>query len=361
MNAMPQTMARPLLDILGARWRVGVAAAAVAWDTATGLAGFALSDGTLAIAHPVWPGAPTVRPAAGGGVEVVPGTAAAPPAARVKAHANTCVSVAADPGGGFLTGGTDGRVMQVQVDGTVRALAHQGGPISMVVAGPGRWRAFALRDSVHRVGGAADQIKLPGPVSALALSPDGSQLAIGQPGGVTIWAGGDAPRVLAATGHPCGLQWSTDGTFLACFLEDGTLRAWHWPTTVASDIPAGSVAALCPVAGGGFAAGLAGRVVYWAPPAPQTYACGVPNQSAVTRLGGHPSRRLVAAGYANGAVVLCRPSDTGFMLLRGAGEGAVRALRFSPSGEYLAIGTDGREIALLTLPDALFRDRGERR
>jgi hypothetical protein len=82
MNAMPLTAARPLLDLLGARWQVGAPAAAVAWDAATGLAGFALGDGTLALVHPAWEGASVLRPRNGGdGAELVPGTAPAPPAA----------------------------------------------------------------------------------------------------------------------------------------------------------------------------------------------------------------------------------------------------------------------------------------
>jgi hypothetical protein len=205
MNAMPLTAAPALLDLLGARWRVGAAAAAVAWDGTTGLAGFALGDGTLALVHPVWEGAPALRPREGGGAELVPSSAPAPPAARVKAHRAACLSVAADPDGGFLSGGADGRVVCVEAGGSVRVLAHHGGAVALVTAGRGRWRACAVGRTVHKLGGSASRIELAGPVTSLAIDPAGIRLGIGHDGGITLWAGGDAPLVLAVPGTHRGL------------------------------------------------------------------------------------------------------------------------------------------------------------
>jgi WD40 repeat protein len=343
--------------MLGARWRVGVPAAGVAWDLATGLAGFALSDGTLALVHPVWEGAPALKTREGGGAELIPGTAPAPPAARANAHQGACLSVAADPDGGFLTGGTDGRVTCVQVDGAVRAISHFDGPVPRVAAGPGHWRACAVRRTVHRLGGAAAQIESPAPVTDLAVDPDGARLAIGHEGGIILWAGGDAPRLLEAPGTHSGVAWSVDRTFIASFEPEGMLRAWGasdaTPSEIAAGVPVTSFAAL----GTGFVAGAGGRVVCWHPPSRELVQCGVPNQASVTRVAGHPRRQLIAAGYGNGAVVLCQPNSTALLFLRAAGMGGVSALAFSPTGGCLAIGTDGGEIGVLALPDTLFRDR----
>jgi hypothetical protein len=49
---------------------VGVPVAAVAWDVITGLAGFALSDGTLALVHPVWEGAPALKSRVGNAARI---------------------------------------------------------------------------------------------------------------------------------------------------------------------------------------------------------------------------------------------------------------------------------------------------
>jgi WD40 repeat protein len=359
MDALPPTAGRALLEMLGARWRVGVSAAAVAWDVATGLAGFALSDGTLALAHPVWEGAPALRSRVGGGAELVPGTTLAPPAARAKAHSAACLSIAADPDGGFLTGGSDGRVTCVQADGVVRVIGHFDGPVSLMAAGAGHWRACAVRRTVHRLGGAAARVDVPAPVTALALDPGGSRLAIACQDGVTLWQGGVSARVLAASGIHAGLAWSPDQTLLASFSPDGTLHAWHLPdaaeSQIAADAPITTLAALATEAG--FVSGTGGRVICWLPPARQLQPCGLPNQASVTRIAAHPRRPVLAAGYANGTVVLCQPNDSHVLFLRAAGQGAVSALAFSPLGGYLAIGTDGGEIGVLALPNALFRDQ----
>jgi WD40 repeat protein len=374
MNALPPTAAPPLLDQLGARWLVGVPATAVAWDVTTGLAGFALGDGTLALVHPVWDGAPTLHSREGGGVTLVPGTAPAPPAARVQAHRGTCLAVAADPDGGFLTGGADGRVACVQPEGSLRAIAHFDGKVSLVATGPGYWRACAFRNRVHRLGGSAADIDVATPVTALAIDPSGARLAIGHQGGVTLWAGGDLPRVLPAAGSQSGVAWSADPPRLASFSPDGTLHAWTLPAqfSLAPMSSAGTlpeaIAAGGPVTaldalprGGGFVAGVAGRVLCWQPPSPTLLPCGVRNQAAVTRLAAHPHRPMLAAGYANGTVVLCQPGRADLLLLRAAGDGpnggGISALGFSPFGGCLAIGTDSGEIGVLALPDMLFRDQ----
>ena len=337
--------ARPLLDLLGARWRVGVPAAAVAWDE---VAGFALGDGTLALVPPAWEGGPALRPRKEGGVELAPATAPAPPAARVPAHRGACLAVVADPDGGFLAGGGDGRVVRVMPDAEVRALAHLDAAVSLVAAGPGGWRAAAIGRTVHRFGGGGSRIDAAGHVTSLAVEPSGARLAIGHAGGVSLWAGGDSPRVLAAPGT-LGVIWSKQRP--GSFTGDGTVHAWQPPETIAL----GETVTAIGGSGDGFIVAVGGRVLFWRPgrdPVP----CGVANQHTVTRIASHPRRVLIAAGYDNGAVVLCQPDSSALLFVRAAGEGAVTALGFSPRGEHLAIGTEGGEIAVLATPDPLFRD-----
>ncbi len=350
MNAMPQAA---LLDMAGARWRVGVAAASLAWDVQGECAGFALGDGTLALAPASWDGGPVLRGRAGGGVELVPGTAQAPPVARVPAHRGACLSVAADADGGFLTGGSDGRVVRVLADAEVRAIGHLDRPVPLVAAGPGGWRVCAAAHAVHRFGGSSGRVEVADEVTSLAIDPAGARLAIGHAGGVTLWSGGDTPRVLEAPGRQSGVAWSLDGMWLGAFTPDGALHAWRMPQAAAVTVK-GPIASLA-ASSDGFVAGAGGRVLSWCPgadPAP----CGAANQQAVTRVACHPRRTLIAAGYANGAVVLCRPETAELLLVRSAGEGAVTALGFCPRGDHLAIGTAGGEIAVLATPGVLFRD-----
>ncbi len=358
MNAVPATATPPLLDLLGARWRVEVPVTSVAWSGRGAFAGFALRDGSLALAPAAWDGAPMLRRRDRGGTEIVPGTAAAPPVARVPVHQGACLAVAADPNAGFLTVGEDGQVARVLADGDVRVLARAHGPVTSVAAGQGGWRAFATGREVHRLGGSAARIEVGGVVASLALEPAHTRLAIGHAGGVTVWAGGDAPHVLAAPGIQSGLAWSGDSKWLASCTTEGVLCAWRLPdpprAMLKTDAPVHSLGTL----GNGFVTGAGGRLLSWNPgdgdTEPQT--CGAANQTSVTRVAGHPRRPTVAAGYANGAVALCQPNDASLLILRGAGDGAVSALVFSPLGDHLAIGTEGGEIAVLALPDVLFRD-----
>ena len=337
--------ARPLLDLLGARWRVGAPAAAVAWDE---VAGFALGDGTLALVPPSWEGGPVLRPRKAGGVELAPATAPAPPAARVPAHRGACLAVVADPDGGFLSGGSDGRVVRVMPDAEVRALAHLDSAVRLVAAGPGGWRAAGIGGTVHRFGADASRIDTGGAVTSLAVESSGARLAIGHAGGVSLWAGGGSPRVLPAPGT-LGVAWNQERP--GSFTGDGTVHAWQPPEAIALGETVAAIAAC----GDGFVVAVGGRVLSWRP-GQDPLPCGVANQHMVTRIASHPRRVLIAAGYDNGAVVLCQPDSSSLLFVRAAGEGAVTALGFSPRGDHLAIGTEGGEIAVLATPDHLFRD-----
>ncbi len=351
MNAIP----RPLLDVLGARWRVGVAAAAVAWDSRRGIAGFALGDGTLALAPAEWEGGPVVRPREGSGAELVPATAAAPPVARLPVHQGACLSVVAHPDAGFLTCGEDGRVSRVLGDGEVRVVGRLEGPAAAIAAGRGGWLAAAIGRRVHRLGSDAATLDAGGEVTSLAVHFSGARVAIGHAGGVTLWSGGNVPRVLPVPGVARDVAWSGDGKWIGC-AADACLYAWR-PSDAAAltasvDAPVGAFAS----SGSVFAAGAAGRVMLWQAGGDDPVPCGVANQSVVTSVACHPNRTVVAAGYGNGTVVLCQPNSQALLFIRAAGEGAVTALGFAPGGGHLGIGTEGGEIAVLALPKVLFRD-----
>jgi hypothetical protein len=148
-----------------------------------------------------------------------------------------------------------------------------------------------------------------------------------------------------------GVVWGRDRARLGSFTSDGALHAWQPAETVLAGGPVSGLAA----SAGGFVAAAGGRVLFWRP-GNAPVVCGVANQQAVTRVACHPRRALIAAGYANGTVVLCQPGSTSLLLVRGPGDGAVTALGFSPRGDHLAIGTEGGEIAVTATPGLLFRD-----
>ena len=75
----------------------------------------------------------------------------------------------------------------------------------------------------------------------------------------------------------------------------------------------------------------------------------------VERVAAHPSRDLIAAGYANGQVGVMRLGQRDELLVRQDGGGAVTALAWSPDGEHLALGTADGLAAVVSFPPHLFK------
>jgi hypothetical protein len=355
----------PLLDLLGAHWQLGAAVAGIAWCGDGSLAAFALADGALALARAEWEGGPVVAGRAGG-VEVVPPSVASPPLSRVAVHRGACRALAADPDGAFLSGGDDGRLARISTEGRVqhrhefpaRAITH--------VAAAAGLRVAAAGAEMHVIGKGRATLTLPAAVCALACDPARHRLAIGHAGGITLWAEDAAPPPLACAAAPAALAFSPDGHWLVAGLSSGALLAWPWPPEGAGQTlqspdaaPAHSLAfgaegRLLVASGGaqpacwrvsaeGFAGPDAGGLASHAAP--------------VTCVAAHPRRALLAAGHANGAVLLGQPGAGDTLFAKAAGGGAVAALAFSPDGARLAIATAEGEAGLLLLPDALLRDR----
>ncbi len=357
---------RSLLDLLGARWTLGAPVTAVAWDASAGVAAAGLGDGTVAFARAAWEGAPSLGERPGGGLELVPATAPPPPLARAGAHEGACLAFAAEPDGGFLSGGDDGRLVYLDASGDTLTLERiAGGWVDQVAAGPGGARAFAVRRTVRRLGPGAGELALPSSVSALAFDPSGGLLAIGHHNGVTLWAGGDRPpRLLAWRGLHRALAWSPDGRYLASGMQENALHGWR--VADGGDIEMagypGQPRSLAFSGDGRFlATSGAPRVICWRfdpPGRPGGPAeCGIASRVPVTRVACHPGRPLVAAGYHNGAVLLCQPGVEDVLFVRGSGGGAISGLAWSAEGAALALGDEAGEFAVIALPDRLFRQQ----
>ncbi len=77
--------------------------------------------------------------------------------------------------------------------------------------------------------------------------------------------------------------------------------------------------------------------------------CGV-REARVTKVAFHPRALVLAIGYADGLVLLCRLADAAEILVRAPGGGPVGALAWSESGARLLIGLATGEAGLLDLP-----------
>jgi sugar lactone lactonase YvrE len=80
---------------------------------------------------------------------------------------------------------------------------------------------------------------------------------------------------------------------------------------------------------------------------------GRAGMAAVVEVAAHPKRRLVAAAYANGQIVLAEPGQRDEMLLRASGS-TPTALAWSADGRMLAIAAEDA-VSVASFPDALFK------
>jgi hypothetical protein len=361
MSLPPSAPPPPLLDVLGACWTLDAPVVGVAWDGT--LAGFGLGDGSVSVGRAEWEGAPQLSPCEGG-AKLTPATHRPPPMVRQRVHQGACLSVAAQPGGGFLSGGDDGSLAHTNADGATTQLARYPGQwVDLVAAGAAGWNAAAVGRRVHVSGRSTHSVDLPASVTALAFDPAGTRLAMAHYRGVTLWAPDAPPLVLRTPGCPLSLAWSPDGAYVICGLQENALHGWRLSDS--GDIEMGGYPgqprSLAFSGDGRFLASSGGPcVVCWRfdPPGEerQPVECGLPSSRLpVCQVACHPTRPLIAAGYHNGAVLLCQPGSDDVLFVKGSDGGSVSALAWSADGARLAMGTQGGQAGVVVLPSLLFR------
>ena len=358
---------QPLLEVLGGRWSLGVPVVAAAWDA--DLAGFALGDGSVALARAEWEGGPAIASRRGGGLELRPGLPP-PPLARQAVQGEGCLALRARPGHGFLTGGGNATLTRVATDlsaeGPVRATDGLRAD-HFAIGGEGTRYATALDASVTISGETPVTFATPAPVVALLFDETGERLAVADEAGVTVWTAAEGLNRLETPQRPCSLAWGGRDTRLACGLADGAVEVWDFsePATIYYVTLAGGGAPVPSLSfdpeGGRLAAAGGRQVLCWAldPPSEQPSACGTMARVPITVVAWHPNRALIAAGTANGAVSISEPEGHDALHLRDEGGGAATVLAWSLNGSRLAIGTVGGDLGVVPLPDALFRPRVE--
>jgi len=332
-----------VLETRGARHELGAHVVAAAVEGKSRVAAFALGDGTVALVPLGDPKRLAARPAL---------------------HDGAALALAADAEpGGFLSGGDDGRLARLDVTGEAVTLGTWPGRwVEHVLAFPGKgaqgtggWRAAAVGKAVHLFDGArgAALKTLPHPSTVTGLGTDGKgkRIAASHYNGASLWfvaAKEDRPRALAWKGSHVGLAMSPDGRFVVTAMQENALHGWRLEDGAdmrMSGYPAKTKSLAFTARTRWLATSGAEAVVCW--PMAGDGPMGKPPQELaggdgvlVTAVAAHPQHEVVAAGFADGLVVLVEIESGRVLPVADQGRGPASALAWSPDGRWLAFGTE---------------------
>jgi WD40 repeat protein len=280
------------------------------------------------------------------------------------AHPEGAILCAFKDGERLLTGGDDGLVVATSAEGVSETLADE----------KGKWiDALAARDGavawsagkIVRARDAKGVVKTwTAPTSARGLSflPKGYRVAAAHYNGVSLWFpnADAAPQVLEWKGSHLDATCSPDGRFLVTSMQENALHGWRLADSRnmrMTGYPAKCRSLSWSHDGHWLATSGADACVVWpfkekdGPMGKAPSECGV-RPHRVTATAFHPRALVVAIGYSDGLVMLCRLGDAAEILVRDAvpAEGAISALAWDQAGARLLMGTDAGAAGLLVLP-----------
>jgi len=285
---------------------------------------------------------------------------------RVAAHPDGAVLVAALTGQKLITGGDDGRIVSTSPDGETQEIAHEKGKwIDALAArddGAIAWstgKQVYARDSK----GGIKSFTAPSTVRGLAFLPKGYRIAMAHYNGVTLWFpnAAAAPDVFEWKGSHLDIVVSPDGHFLLTSMQENALHAWRIADKKdmrLSGYPAKTRSLSWSFDGNWLATSGADAGVIWpfkdkdGPMNKAPHECGV-RKAKVTSVAFHPKALVLAQGYEDGWVLLCRTQDGAEILVRGPAEGergAISALAWDSAGRRLLFGAADGKAGLLNMP-----------
>jgi WD40 repeat protein len=281
---------------------------------------------------------------------------------RVPAHGGAILAVATD-GDRIVTGGDDGQVVSTDANAKTTIIATDAKRrwIDHVATGPGGALAWSAgKQAFARAAAGAEQtLEVPSTVGALAFLPKGFRLAIAHYNGATLWfpnAKAD-PETLAWKGSHLGATVSPDGRFLVTAMQEPMLHGWRLADRKDMRMQgyAARVRSLDWTADGKWlATSGTSQLILWpfqskdGPMGKQPRLLAA-TENQVEAVACHPREPIVAAGYADGLVLIVRVDDGAEILAKKPGEAPLTALAWSADGRVLAWGTEEGEAGVINL------------
>lgn len=277
-----------------------------------------------------------------------------------------CLTPDTDPHG-FLTGGDDGRICRLDMHGEIEELSksrrwvehitsYVDAKTALVAAASGK--QVELRDATGRT--VLKTLEHPSTVTGIVFDTKGKRVAASHYNGASVWytaSKSDNPRLLEWKGSHIGIAMHPQGEALITAMQDNDLHGWRlsdghnirmsgYPTKVRSmsfsangkwlATSGADVVVMWPFFGGG---------PMGKPPQELPGAGGAP----CTQVAFHPEQDVLAAGFADGTVLMIETTTQRVLPVVLGGNGSISALAYSADGCMLGFGTEEGLIGLVDL------------
>lgn len=279
---------------------------------------------------------------------------------KVAVHDGGILCAASD-GERIVMGGDDGKVVAINGKGEVTLLATDAKRrwIDSVAVHPDGAFAWSAGKAAFVKSGKGEEksLEVPSTVGGLAFAPKGLRLAVSHYNGVTLWFPNMAgtPEFLAWAGSHLAVTFSPDNKFLVTAMHEAALHGWrladnrHMRMT---GYPGRVKSMSWSVGGKALATSGADTVILWPfatkdGPMGKQPAMLAPLQARVTTVACHPKNDILAAGYADGTILMVRMEDGAEILVRRNGTPPVAALAWNAKGTLLAFADEEGDGGLL--------------
>ena len=264
----------------------------------------------------------------------------------------------------LVTGGDDGRVVRLSPEGTVTQVANSGGSwidaVASNASGAIAWStgksAFARDEK-----GPVKTFAAPSSVRGLAFVPKGYRVAVSHYNGVSLWfPNASAPADFYEwKGSHIDVTISPDGRFIVTSMQETTLHGWRVVDKAhmrMSGYPSKTRSFSWSPDGSWLATSGADAAIVWpfqakdGPMGKAPRECGI-RPARVSQVAFHPRALVLAVGYEDGCVLLCRLTDASELLVRRPSDGsAITALAWDSPGAQLAFGASDGAAGILSIP-----------
>jgi WD40 repeat protein len=272
-----------------------------------------------------------------------------------------------------VSGGDDGKVVETDVSGASRTIAADAkhrwidhvaiGPDGAVAWSAGKTAFVYPHPTPPRERGREEgerSFEAPSTVGGLAFLPKGFRLAMAHYNGATLWfpnAPKADPEKLEWKGSHLGVTVHPDGRFLVTTMQEPMLHGWRLVDRQHMRMSgyAARVTSLGWTVGGRWLATSGStQIILWPfqtkdGPMGKQPKLLAPSEHRVAMVACHPKQDIVAAGYADGMVLLVRVEDGAEILAKRPGDAPITALAWSADGTLLAFGTESGEAGILDL------------